>query len=223
MCNFLDFSNDPVLWKKSAERIVERRNALGLSQKRFIEELNKYVPCKRSTVSRWENAVCPINKLEHLGAVCRILECDPEYITCQCDTLRKQFADPVSRFGLSEQSFTVLEQDPGRKDAAAVVDFVLCRGNVRQAFRSLLDLQNRIQSEKRFLQKKFPADYEQSQQHKNDSPGRLALVNGELTAVPIEKLDIYGDEFGQYIVDPEQAGYIAEQQLIAEIREALKE
>ena len=222
MRDILYYSTDPDLWKLSGSRIAERRKALGLSKIALADRISEITSCDRQTVSAWEHGKAPINKLIQLGAVCQILECDPEYITCQCDTLRKQYADPAARFGLSEQSLEVLEAASGSEGFSSVVDFVLCSENVRQAFRSLLKLNYRILEEDRMIREQFPEDYEQSQQHKNDNLGRFALVNGELVLVPVEKLDIYGDEFGQYIVDPVQARYIAEQQLIAEIRKALE-
>lgn len=207
MRDFLDYSTDPDLWKLSGSRIAERRKALGLSKIALADRISEITSCDRQTVSAWEHGKAPINKLIQLGAVCQILECDPEYITCQCDTLRKQYADPAARFGLSEQSFSILEENLGSKDAAAVADFVLCSDGVRQAFRSLLKLNETL-----------PEKGKAPDPAGDDS--RLVLT-GDFDGCLLPKTDFYTDPYGQYVVQPEQARYIAEQQLIAEVRKAL--
>lgn len=208
MYNFLDYANRPDLWKLSGERIRERREQLGYTQDSFAEKISDYSRCNRQNVIKWENGKAPINKLIQLGAVCQILECDPEYITCQCDTLRKQFADPAARFGLSEQALEVLEAAPGPEGFSSVVDFVLCSENVRQAFRSLLKLNKTIP------EKETGPDL-------TGDDSRLILT-GDFDGCLLPKTDFYTDPYGQYVVQPEQARYIAEQQLIAEIRKALE-
>lgn len=208
MRDFLYYSTDPALWKQSGSRIAERRKALGLSKIALAEKISAFTSCDRQTVSAWEHGKSPIIKLIQLGAVCQILECDPEYITCQCDTLRKQFADPVARFGLSEQSLEALEAAPGPEGFSSVVDFVLCSENVRQAFRSLLKLNETL-----------PEKGTGPDPAGDDS--RLILT-GDFDGMIMPKTDFYTDPYGQYVVQPEQARYIAEQQLIAEIRKALE-
>lgn len=221
MYNFLDYANRPDLWKLSGERIRERREQLGYTQDSFAEKISDYSRCNRQNVIKWENGKAPINKLIQLGAVCQILECDPEYITCQCDTLRKQFADPAARFGLSEQALEVLEAAPGPEGFSSVVDFVLCSENVRQAFRSLLKLNYRILEEDRMIREQFPEDYEKGQKYSKEIESQLILT-GDFDGMIMPKTDFYTDPYGQYVVQPEQARYIAEQQLIAEIRKALE-
>lgn len=221
MRDFLYYSTDPALWKQSGSRIAERRKALGLSKIALAEKISAFTSCDRQTVSAWEHGKSPIIKLIQLGAVCKILECDPEYITCQCDTLRKQFADPAARFGLSEQSLEALEAAPGPEGFSSVVDFVLCSENVRQAFRSLLKLNYRILEEDRMIREQFPEDYEKEQKYSKEIESQLILT-GDFDGMIMPKTDFYTDPYGQYVVLPEQARYIAEQQLIAEIRKALE-
>ncbi|MBR7046436.1 MAG: helix-turn-helix transcriptional regulator [Lachnospiraceae bacterium] len=208
MRDFLHYSTDPDLWKQSGSRIAERRKALGLSKIALADRISEITSCDRQTVSAWEHGKAPINKLIQLGAVCKILECDPEYITCQCDTLRKQFADPAARFGLSEQALEVLEAAPGPEGFSSVVDFVLCSENVRQAFRSLLWLYETLP------EKGTGPDPAGDDAH--------VIFTGGFDGVIMQKTDFYTDPFGQYVVQPEQARYIAEQQLIAEVRKALE-
>ena len=221
MRDFLYYSTDPDLWKLSGSRIAERRKALGLSKIALADRISEITSCDRQTVSAWEHGKAPINKLIQLGAVCQILECDPEYITCQCDTLRKQYADPAARFGLSEQSFSILEENLGSKDAAAVADFVLCSDGVRQAFRSLLKLNDGILEKDRSIWERSSKEYEKLQKRRNEIKTQVIFEAGfKGTIMP--KTDFFTDSYGQYVVHPEQARYIAEQQLIAEIRKALE-
>jgi len=222
MYNFLDYSNRPDLWKLSGERIRERRKQMGYrSKEAFAEKISTLIPFKGKIVGTWERGQAPINKVEQLGAVCQILECDPEYITCQCDTLRKQYADPAARFGLSEQSFSILEENLGSKDAAAVADFVLCSDGVRQAFRSLLKLNDGILEKDRAIRERSSKEYEKLQKRRNEIKTQVIFEAGFKGTI-MSKTDFFTDSYGQYVVQPEQARYIAEQQLIAEIRKALE-
>ena len=224
MCNFLDYSKKPDLWKISGKRIRERRKQLGYRSKdSFAEKISTLIPLNGSeSVGIWERGQAPINKVEQLAAVCQILECDPEYITCQCDTLRKEYAEPAARFGLSESAFAVLEQDTGKSGFAPVIDFLLNNKEVRQSFRSLLNLHDGIKAE----EKSMTAEEKRSaEEYAKEHDTALIVFNdphGKLNFADIPKTDFYKDSFGQYIVDPGQAVYIAEQQLIAEIRKAIE-
>ena len=112
MSDLFNYCNDPDLWKESGKRIEARRKELGM---RFKTDLSKafseYSPCTRQQIADWEKGNLCINKITDLATLSRILQCDPEYITCQCDTIRKEYADPVDRFGLSENTLHTLEND----------------------------------------------------------------------------------------------------------------
>lgn len=211
---------------ESGRRIRDRRNKLKISQTALLEYVRRHTGIKsRTVISEWEHGKRRIESLGQLAALAERLQCDPEYITCQCGTERKKYADPVSRFGLSENAFAVLEQAPGKNGFGPVVDFVLCNENVRQAFKSMLKLHDRIKSVNESLspeEQKAAKEYEKGE----GAEERLTAFNdpeGKLIIAKYPKTDFFEDSFGQYIVDPEQAVYIAEQQLIDRIREALKE
>lgn len=109
MSDLYNYCNDPDLWKESGKRIAARRKQLGM---RFTTDLSKalsgYSSSTRQHIAEWEHGEKCINKICDLAALCRILECDPEYITCQCDTLRKENDDPLKRSGLLESSINIL-------------------------------------------------------------------------------------------------------------------
>lgn len=109
MSDLFNYCNDPDLWKESGKRIADRRKQLGM---RFTTDLSKtlsaYSSSTRQHIAEWEHGEKCINKLCDLAALCKVLECDPEYITCQCDTLRKKNEDPLKRSGLLESSINIL-------------------------------------------------------------------------------------------------------------------
>lgn len=220
MYNFLDYSKRPDLWKVSGKRIRERRKQLGYRSKdAFAEKISTLIPFKGESVGIWERGQAPINKVEQLGAVCQILECDPEYITCQCDTFRKENSDPVSRFGLSEESFKALEKETEEKQFTLnhghevdeefgivgkpynhfydtdIVDFILGNKDILSAFRYILDLKAE----------------EAAKGRKNDR-----FDDFENLPSPLR------DFFWRENAKKNQGLIIAEQQLIAEIRKALE-
>lgn len=214
MVNYLHYLDTPALWKESGSRIRKRRESLGIkSRKAFSEQISKYTACGTDTIKAIESGREPIKRLAPLGAICTVLDCDPEYITCQCDTLRKENADPVQRFGLSEQSFAVLEQNPDKDGIAPAIDFVLCSGNVRQALKSLLKVYESISE----TETAFPA----GSRPKDNDDTQLILTN-DFSGMLIPKTDFVTDPYGQYIVSTKQAAFIAEQQFIAEIRKAFE-
>ena len=214
MVNYLHYLDTPALWKESGSRIRKRRLSLGIkSRNAFSEQIGKYTACGPDTIKAIESGREPIKRLAPLGAICTVLDCDPEYITCQCDTLRKENADPVQRFGLSEQSFAVLEQNTGKESIAPAIDFVLCSGNVRQALKSLLTVYESISE----TETAFPAG-----SRPKDSDDTQLILTGDFSGMLIPKTDFITDPYGQYIVSTKQAAFIAEQQLIAEIRKAFE-
>lgn len=214
MVNYLHYLDTPALWKESGSRIRKRRLSLGIkSRNAFSEQIGKYTACGPDTIKAIESGREPIKRLAPLGAICTVLDCDPEYITCQCDTLRKENADPVQRFGLSEQSFAVLEQNTGKESIAPAIDFVLCSGNVRQALKSLLTVYESISE----TETAFPAC-----SRPKDSDDTQLILTDDFSGMLIPKTDFITDPYGQYIVSTKQAAFIAEQQLIAEIRKAFE-
>lgn len=214
MVNYLHYLDTPALWKESGSRIRKRRESLGIkSRKAFSEQISKYTACGPDTIKAIESGRESIKRLAPLGAICTVLDCDPEYITCQCDTLRKENADPVQRFGLSEQSFAVLEQNTDKEGIAPAIDFVLCSGNVRQALKSLLTVYESISE----TETAFPAG-----SRPKDSDDTQLILTDDFSGMLIPKTDFITDPYGQYIVSTKQAAFIAEQQLIAEIRKAFE-
>ena len=214
MVNYLHYLDTPALWKESGSRIRKRRESLGIkSRKAFSEQISKYTACGPDTIKAIESGRESIKRLAPLGAICTVLDCDPEYITCQCDTLRKENADPVQRFGLSEQSFAVLEQNTDKEGIAPAIDFVLCSGNVRQALKSLLTVYESISE----TETAFPAG-----SRPKDSDDTQLILTDDFSGMWIPKTDFITDPYGQYIVSTKQAAFIAEQQLIAEIRKAFE-
>ena len=214
MVNYLHYLDTPALWKESGSRIRKRRLSLGIkSRNAFSEQIGKYTACGTDTIKAIESGREPIKRLAPLGAICTVLDCDPEYITCQCDTLRKEYADPVQRFGLSEQSFAVLEQNTVKEGIAPAIDFVLCSGNVRQALKSLLTVYESISE----TETAFPAG-----SRPKDSDDTQLILTDDFSGMLIPKTDFITDPYGQYIVSTKQVAFIAEQQLIAEIRKAFE-
>lgn len=214
MVNYLHYLDTPALWKESGSRIRKRRLSLGIkSRNAFSEQIGKYTACGTDTIKAIESGREPIKRLAPLGAICTVLDCDPEYITCQCDTLRKENADPVQRFGLSEQSFAVLEQNTVKEGIAPAIDFVLCSGNVRQALKSLLTVYESISE----TETAFPAG-----SRPKDSDDTQLILTDDFSGMLIPKTDFITDPYGQYIVSTKQVAFIAEQQLIAEIRKAFE-
>lgn len=217
MFTLLDYWNSApgsAILTESGRRIVERRNALKISQAALLEHLRQHAGIKsRTIISEWEHGKRRIETIGQLAALADLLQCDPEYITCQSDTLRKEYHDPARRFGLSEQSFAVLEQNTVKEGIAPAIDFVLCSGNVRQALKSLLTVYESVSE----TETAFPAG-----SRPKDSDDTQLILTDDFSGMLIPKTDFITDPYGQYIVSTKQAAFIAEQQLIAEIRKAFE-
>lgn len=207
---------------ESGKRIVKRRKALKISQSALLDYIRQNTGIKsRTVISEWEHGKRKIETLGQLAALADLLQCDPEYITCQCDTLRKEYSDPVSRFGLSEESFKTLEKETEEKqftlehghevDKALgivgkpynhfydtdIIDFVLGHRDILSAFRYILDLKAAEAEGKRHYR---VVDLDS----KNHLPSPLREYYWRENAKQNQDL------------------FIAEQQLIAEIRKALE-
>ena len=96
---------------ESRRRIVKRRKdpdkrAGKLTQEQLSEQLD----LTRKTVGNWEAGHTHIESVGQLAALSEILECDIEYLTCQCDTLRKENQNAVELYGLSEKALMKLQE-----------------------------------------------------------------------------------------------------------------
>lgn len=108
MSDFYDYITDSDLWAESGKRIRQLRLKKGITSQ---EKFSDMVGCERRLPGRWETGKAPIIKTADLAMVCRILDCDPDYITCQCDTIRKNNDNIVSVTGLSEDAIEVLRDE----------------------------------------------------------------------------------------------------------------
>lgn len=206
---------------ESGKRIRDLRNKMKISQEKLVTLIRKDAGISsKSVVSKWENGLQPIETVDQLAALADLLQCDPEYITCQCDTLRKGYADPVQRFGLSEQSFHVLEHAPERAGTAVTANFILENINVALALCSILKLHHdKEMSEPAETLIDFLNDKEMEEKIKSGE--MVAFVKGNEYSLH-HRLDLVKDDNRQYTISQNQAAFIAEQQLIDEIRKALE-
>lgn len=108
MSDLYDYINNSDLWKESGNRICSRRKKKNISSQGKLADL---LNVGRELVIDWEKGHQPIIKTADLAALARILEVDPEYITCQCDTLRKENDNIVSVTGLSEKAVRFLKEE----------------------------------------------------------------------------------------------------------------
>lgn len=108
MSDLYDYINNSDLWKESGNRICSRRKKKNISSQGKLADL---LNVGRELVIDWEKGHQPIRKTADLAALARILEVDPEYITCQCDTLRKENQNIVSVTGLSEEAIRFLKDE----------------------------------------------------------------------------------------------------------------
>lgn len=224
MFTLLDYWNsDPgsEILTESGRRIVERRNALNIKQKDLLEHVRQHAGISsRTIVSKWEHGKKKIETIGQLAALADLLQCDPEYITCQCDTLRKEYADPVRRFGLSEQSFAVLEHAPEKARSAVTASFVLENMEVTLALYSILNVHlDKGMSEPAETLIDFMNDKKEEERLKSGED--VAFVKGNEYSLH-HRLDLVKDDNRQYTISQKQAAFIAEQQLIDEIRKALE-
>ena len=212
MSDLFNYCNDPDLWKESGKRIEARRKELGM---RFKTDLSKafseYSPCTRQQIADWEKGNLCINKITDLATLSRILQCDPEYITCQCDTIRKEYADPVDRFGLSENTLHTLENDvlqskqnydPEKETQnyfnAYIINFLFEHIEIIEALNDLIDISL------------FPDNDTETVTYKGPD-GELIQIDNYLNGPPV----------CAYLVNNRQARFIAEQQLIEKLRKVL--
>ena len=113
ICTLLDYwkaREDEAVLIECGNRITNRREepakrAGKLTQEQLAEQLDISV----RTVINWENGHKHINNVGQLALLSEILECDIEYLTCQCDTLRKENQNAVELYGLSEEAFIALQ------------------------------------------------------------------------------------------------------------------
>ena len=120
MCNsfhvstLLDYSkakNGDAVLIESGNRIANRRRDPNKKAGKLTQEqLAELLECSDRNVKKWENAKTPINSIKDLSALSEILECDIEYLTCQCDTLRKENQNAVELYGLSEHALDILHE-----------------------------------------------------------------------------------------------------------------
>ena len=206
---------------ESGKRIRGRREEMKLTQAKLLERIRNDAGIKHtSVISGWEHGTEKIDKTGQLAALADALQCDPEYITCQCDTLRKGYADPVQRFGLSEQSFHVLEHAPERAGTAVTANFVLENINVALALYSILKLHHdKEMSEPAETLIDFMNDKKEEERLKSGED--VAFIKGGEYSIH-HRLDFVKDDNRQYTISQKQAAFIAEQQLIDEIRKALE-
>lgn len=224
MFTLLDYWNsDPgsAILSESGRRIVERRNALNIKQKALLEHIRQHAGIKsRTIISEWEHGKRRIETIGQLAALADLLQCDPEYITCQSDTLRKAYHDPAQRFGLSEQSFAVLEHAPERARSAVTASFVLENMEVTLALYSILRLhRDKRMSEPAETLIDFMNDKKEEERLKSGED--VAFIKGGEYSLH-HRLDLVKDDNRQYTISQNQAAFIAEQQLIDEIRKALE-
>lgn len=209
MSDLYDYCNNPELWKKSGMRIKKRRKELNIkSMDKFGEMISESSPIDRRLIGQIEAGKISINKINTLAAFCRVLQCDPEYITCQCDTLRKENADPVKRFWLSENTLNILSADTVNRNYdsgsehscsyAFVINFLFEHIDLIEAIDRLIEISL------------YP--------HENTETVTYKVPGGKLT-----KIDNFmkGPIIGAYIVNNDHARFIVEQQLIEKFRKAI--
>lgn len=224
MFTLLDYWNSDsgsAILTESGRRIVERRNALNIKQKALLEHVRQHAGIKsRTVISKWEHGTKKIETIGQLAALADLLQCDPEYITCQSDTLRKEYHDPARRFGLSEQSFAILEHAPEKARSAVTASFVLENMEVTLALYSLLKVHlDKGMSEPAETLIDFGNDKRMEERLKSGED--VAFVKGNEYSLH-HRLDLVKDDNRQYTISQKQAAFIAEQQLIDEIRKALE-
>ncbi len=113
ICTLLDYwkaREDEAVLIECGNRITNRREepakrAGKLTQEQLAEQLDISV----RTVINWENGHKHINNVGQLALLSEILECDIEYLTCQCDTLREENQNAVELYGLSEKALMKLQ------------------------------------------------------------------------------------------------------------------
>lgn len=110
LIDYWNAEEDGAVLIECGKRIIKRRKdpdkrAGKLTQEQLSEQLD----LTRKTVGNWEAGHTHIETVGQLAALSEILECDIEYLTCQCDTLRKENQNAVELYGLSEEAFIALQ------------------------------------------------------------------------------------------------------------------
>ena len=110
LIDYWNAEEDGAVLIECGKRIIKRRKdpdkrAGKLTQEQLSEQLD----LTRKTVGNWEAGHTHIETVGQLAALSEILECDIEYLTCQCDTLRKENQNAVELYGLSEKALMKLQ------------------------------------------------------------------------------------------------------------------
>lgn len=224
MSDLFNYCNDPDLWKESGKRIEARRKELGM---RFKTDLSKafseYSPCTRQQIADWEKGNLCINKITDLATLSRILQCDPEYITCQCDTLRKEYADPVDRFCLSEKVLDTLS------DAVSRLEKNYDNSLITKALynkKSYIYMNNIAADVTNFLFEHIEIiialyDLRELSLYPLEDTETVNYIGPDGKAKQIDSF-MESPDIGAYLINNKQARFIAEQQLIEKLRNALE-
>lgn len=208
MSDFYDYIKSPDLWKKSGKRIQERRKEKGITSQGQLADL---IGVERRLPGEWEIGKHHIKSTADLAALARILEVDPEYITCQIDTYRAEHADAAAKYGLSEETLSFLsesQQDYAAfpyNPAARSLDILI--GN-EPLFTSFMDM---IIAEKSAALPDPPKD-----------PSEFESFNlGEDTFIIGPKFPSHNEHGLTYITN-RQAAFISEQEFIFILRKVLE-
>lgn len=127
MSHLYDYSVNEKLWKESGDRIRQLRRMRGITS---LDALADLLGVERRLPGRWETGKEPIKKLADLAALAKVLECDPEYITCQSDTLYLYKDNPSKLFGLSEATLDALIERKYRPAETNLYDTSVQRNTV---------------------------------------------------------------------------------------------
>lgn len=93
----------------AGEKLKRRREACNYTQEQLSEDLETLYGLKtsRQEISAIENGK-KIKKVKLLLALCKILECDPQYLLGWCDTLRVKDAPVAELLALDEEAINQL-------------------------------------------------------------------------------------------------------------------
>ena len=119
--------NHSTIRQNIGDRITERRKQMGYnSQSDFVKALypdtvdeSKPLESKRKKISYWESGKHEPN-IEDLLLLCKVLDCDTDYLLGKIDTPHKATADIVSTTGLSEEAVNVLMGMKKAKDSKPI-------------------------------------------------------------------------------------------------------
>lgn len=199
MSDLYDYINNSDLWKESGNRICSRRKKKNISSQGKLADL---LNVGRELVIDWEKGHQPIIKTADLAALARILEVDPEYITCQCDTLRKENQNIVSLTGLSEKALEILKNE---KDVSSPLCKTVSDLIEQNNFFEKLTAIKVVYQHKHFsvMADILEKEYEKLFPDRYDGPGSEAVAmkdwyDGFLTHYAKESL-LYGSEYDLYM------------------------